>query len=68
MKKVLRIFYILIVFTILIFLCYKEHLFIEEIETLINEKKDRVELIFKDIDENYQPREEDFYKKKGSKK
>ena len=68
MKKVLRIFYILIVFTILIFLCYKEHLFIEEIKTLINEKKDRVELIFKDIDENYQPREEDFYKKKGSKK
>lgn len=68
MKKVLRIFYILIVFTILIFLCYKEHLFIEEIKTLTNEKKDRVELIFKDIDENYQPREEDFYKKKGSKK
>ncbi len=62
MKKVLKIFYILLILTAGSALLYKEYGFFKEAVALKDEKESRKELILKDIDENYHSRKEDFYK------
>lgn len=67
MKKILKIFYILIIFSLGAFLLYNEKIFLKEIETLKNEREAKKELILKNIDENYNSRKEDFYKVENKK-
>lgn len=58
-----KIFYFLMVFGILIALLYKEEKFIKELIILKNEREKREKIIVQNINENYHPREKDFYKK-----
>ena len=62
MKKIGKIFYILIVLGILGFLLYKEFEFAGELKVLKTEKAERQQEIKNRLDEDYQPRKEDFYK------
>ena len=63
MKKILKIFYFLVVIEILSALLYKEKEFIQECLILKNEKEKREKVIVQSINENYHPRKKDFYKK-----
>lgn len=68
MKRVLKIFYILIILVALGASLCKETKLLKEVKVLRDEKISRKELILKDIDENYKPRQEDFYKEESKKK
>lgn len=63
MKKILKIFYFLVVIGILSALLYKEKELLEEYLILKNEQKKREKVIVQGINENYHPRKDDFYKK-----
>ena len=63
MKKILKVFYFLVVIGILSALLYKERELFEEYLILKNEQKKREKVIVQGIDENYHPRKDDFYKK-----
>lgn len=63
MKKILKIFYFLVVIGILSALLYKEKELFEEYLILKNEQKKREKVIVQGINENYHPRKNDFYKK-----
>ncbi|MFR9019072.1 MAG: hypothetical protein ACLVH8_05150 [Fusobacterium sp.] len=63
MKKILKIFYFLVVIGILSALLYKEKELFEEYLILKNEQKKREKVIVQGINENYHPRKDDFYKK-----
>lgn len=63
MKKILKIFYFLVVIGILSALLYKERELIQECLILKNEKEKREKVIVQSINENYHPRKDDFYKK-----
>ncbi len=63
MKKILKVFYFLIIIGILSALLYKERELFEEFLILKNEQKKREKVIVQGIDENYHPRKDDFYKK-----
>lgn len=63
MKKILKVFYFLVVIGILSALLYKEKELFEEYLILKNEQKKREKVIVQDINENYHPRKDDFYKK-----
>lgn len=58
-----KIFYFLMAFGILIALLYKEEKFIKELIVLKDEREKREKIIVQNINENYHPREKDFYKK-----
>ncbi len=63
MKKILKVFYFLVVIGILSALLYKEKELFEEYLILKNEQKKREKVIVQGINENYHPRKDDFYKK-----
>lgn len=63
MKKILKVFYFLIIIGILSALLYKERELFEEFLILKNEQKKREKVIVQGIDKNYHPRKDDFYKK-----
>ena len=63
MKKILKIFYFLVVIGILSALLYKEKELFEEYLILKNEQKKREKVIVQGINENYHTRKDDFYKK-----
>lgn len=63
MKKILKVFYFLIIIGILSALLYKERELFEEFLILKNEQKKREKVIVQGINENYHPRKDDFYKK-----
>jgi uncharacterized protein YxeA len=63
MKKILKIFYFLVVIGILSALLYKEKELFKEYLILKNEQKKREKVIVQGINENYHPRKDDFYKK-----
>ncbi len=63
MKKILKVFYFLIIIGILSALLSKERELFEEFLILKNEQKKREKVIVQGIDENYHPRKDDFYKK-----
>ena len=63
MKKILKIFYFLVVIGILSALLYKEKEIFKEYLILKNEQKKREKVIVQGINENYHPRKDDFYKK-----
>lgn len=63
MKKILKVFYFLIIIGILSALLYKERELFEEFLILKNEQKKREKVIVQGINENYHPRKNDFYKK-----
>lgn len=63
MKKILKVFYFLIIIGILSALLYKERELFEEFLILKNEQKKKEKVIVQGIDENYHPRKNDFYKK-----
>ena len=63
MKKILKIFYFLVVIGILSALLYKEKELFEEYLILKSEQKKREKVIVQGINENYHPRKNDFYKK-----
>lgn len=62
MKKAAKIFYVLVVLTALSFLLYKEFGYVKELKVLKNEKSAREFQLKTKLDENYQPRKDDFYK------
>lgn len=64
MKKILKIFYFLIIIGVSAALLYKEKELIQEFLILKSEKEKREQVIVQSINENYHPREKDFYKKK----
>lgn len=63
MKKILKVFYFLVVIGILSALLYKEKELFEEYLILKNEQKKKEKVIVQGINENYHPRKDDFYKK-----
>lgn len=63
MKKILKVFYFLVVIGILSALLYKEKELFEEYLILKNEQKKREKVIVQGINENYHPRKDGFYKK-----
>lgn len=63
MKKILKIFYFLVVIGILSALLYKEKELIQECLILKSEKEKREKVIVQGINENYHQRKNDFYKK-----
>lgn len=62
MKKAAKIFYVLVVLAVLSFLLYKEFGYVKELKILKNEKSAREFQLKTKLDENYQPRKDDFYK------
>lgn len=62
LKKILKIFYILIVLGALGALLYKEGKLIKELTVLRDEKVQREQTITENINDSYHPRKEDFYK------
>ena len=64
MKKILKIFYFLVVIGILSALLYKEKELIQECLILKSEKEKREKVIVQGINENYHPRKMTFTKSK----